>query len=401
MTQELSNYATNNSQQANLNNSLVTSVSKSTSKKVTALTQNLYLGPGSTQTPALTNLIFTPIEIYHSARAFLEAYRIRDREGMIENSLRIIQSPFSLLNSSLQLSDCLMRLGIFFHDLSGTFKTTFIPLPNHQAHLGPALGGTSFAICLIQGLLETLGLLRTSAFCKKYICSKAGERDKEKIYTQCLNALKKKYFEVSPKRAEKIDKYIRKNLSNLTDRQVRKAHIMEAQLREKKNNLTRRVQHRLAHEIEQKLPYLLENLQNPSALKVAEELLDEIDIQTKKNRLFHILGLAAIVFTGIGLILGSIACPYAIPLVLLSIGFALAFSRQLLHDGMSETKGWNFDYDGSLITRIGKAIYKLFNPTPEQGPVLHFALSSPQHFSSILRARHRRHDSHLRIRVCR
>jgi hypothetical protein len=288
------------------------------SNKVSSVTSKLYLGPGYTKVPGITNIVYAPYELYSEIKAAHQAFKIRDGEGFIENSLRIIEAPFSFSNALLQLS----WYGIYFFNspaLQNTLQTTSL--------LTSSIAAAGFVLCAIETVLETIGLIRTVNFLKT---------------------------------------------NSLSDH----AYLTHM----KKHELAHRVHPWLADRIEETLPQIQQGLQSQDPSKRAEAkettaaILKNVKIQSQKKLLIHVIGLLAALITIAGLIAGCGACPFIIPFVILVVGGVLSLVRYYLQCGLMDVEGWNFSVANCIPEIVKKAFaekkHTRAEPTPV--PIVHY-----------------------------
>lgn len=409
-----------------------TATSESTSK-ISTLASKLYLGPGYTNVPGITNLFYAPGELYDGIKATYRAYQIGDQEGIVENSLRIAQVPFSVSNALLQIAWYVLSAGVFFKILKDKILTITAPIPFTVAGLG-------LGLCAVETVLESIGLYRTIKFYKeeypfdfKGLKESIEEKDpaqrqlkiskslreiskrqlppeiqneiqsflekndlsqtditpfsetvlksiEEKVYLSQLTKLHENYFQISPKKEKKIRDYVEKQLEGKTsqEKEERIHLITQANLQRYKNNLIRRVHPWLANKIEESVPHIIQNLQSPQAdkkeeaMRKAESIFKDIRIQSQKKLMIHIIGLVALALTIAGLIVGCFSCPFLIPFALLMIGSGLSFVRYYLHCGFMDSEGWNFSIENCIpkpVKKIYRKVFPLENARPSSSTV--------------------------------
>jgi hypothetical protein len=348
----------------------------------------LYLGPGYTIIPGVTNLFFAPYEFFKAAVAMIKAEKVRDNEGMIENGIRVVAAPFSLANSAASLIWYIAKIGLYYKLISESFTHALAPFSFYIAGLG-------FVMCAIEGVLESLGLHQTKQFylenypqeiesLKKLLNGPDPEKfshEVEKIIKSAtlpfpvkeeIEALLQKHVDF-PQIEEKI------YLARL--KQLHNSYFRGSDLTAKKNELIRRVHPWLADEIERALPGTIQKLQSSDPSKKsegkekAEEIFHHIQVQSQKKILIHSIGLAVVITTTVGLILGCLAVPFFIPLIVLMAGAVLALARYYLNAGFMDSKGWEFKVE-NCIPSILKTIYrkiieseKIEKPTPVAIPI--------------------------------
>jgi hypothetical protein len=377
----------------------------------------LYLGPGQTNVPGVTNIFYAPYEFVRSNKAILKAVKIDDQEGLVENGLRIASTPFSFFNSVSQLVYYACKAGVYFNVLAETLNPTLISLSTY-------IIGVGLVMCAFEGVLETLGLIRAAklhlkhypsdlesfrktlsiqdpiqrkqkisellerflqrsplsievkneieAFLRKNDLSNdeffnqltnVFNQIEENIYLTKLSQFRQAYFQISPEELEKIETEIQKKGA-----EAQREKIIHANLKRKSNDLIRRVQPWLANKIEQTLPGIIQDLQSDDALKRQEakgkaaEIFDNIKMQSQKKLLIHGVGLAAVLITAVGLIL-SLSCfalPFLIPFIVVSGGGILAIARYFLNRGLINSTGWEFNGENC----IPKFIQAMAKKTP-------------------------------------
>ena len=336
----------------------------------------LYLGPGYTITPGVTNLFFAPYEFFKGVKAMLTAEKVGDNEGILENGIRVVAAPLSFLNSTASLIWYIGKIGLYFKLISETFTHALVPFSYYISGLG-------FIMCAIEGVLESLGLHQTRQFylenypqeiesLKKIINDPDPASRQQKFSHEVENIIKSATLPLPVK--EEIEALLHKQadfpqieekiyLARLE--QLRNSYFKgnPNELTAKKNELIRRVHPWLADEIEQALPETIQKLQGPDPLKKAEakkkaeEIFHHIQLQSQKKILVHSIGLAAVITTTVGLILGCVAVPFFIPFIVLLAGAVLALARYYLNAGLMDSKGWEFKVE-NCVPSIVKAIYR-------------------------------------------
>ena len=410
----------------NIKNDLLTNPAPLTSTDSSKISNTtpppVYLGPGYSNLPSVINVVFGPRDLYDSLIASVKAYDIGDREGMVENGLRIAEAPFSLYNAFLQCIWYGLQIAVMAKSLSASVVAMLIPLSITSTAAG-------LSICALEGVLETFGIIRSVRFFKENYPSileslirASAEQDpakrqeqfnsclekilkidlpasvkaeieafiknksllsgefqevsktllasiEEKIYLHHLQHLRKKNFVISTDKINEIEKYVEK-LPRLTaeEKLQRKKQIIATNLDTRKSCLIRRIQHRMTEQLEQQLPELIQNLQSSypevrlEAKRKAAELFADLRTQFQKNVLVNAAGLLAVVFTITGLVLGYVACPLLIIITLFVFGGVLAFGRSYLCSGLLESKVWKFEKERC----IPHFVKKIFQKAPEK-----------------------------------
>ena len=397
----------------NLNNQIASpstttqiSIATASTSSKNSISSKLYLGPGWTNVPGITNLYYAPHEFVQSAKAMVKAEQIHDREGIAVNRLRAASLYFSFINSLSQLAWYILKGVLYFKVLSDPLNNSLVPLSMY-------ISGIGFIICAIEGILETHGLVKTKQFyselnpfelesfkkalndpilgqqkfydlLSKFL--KSSELPSEikseietflnqvysneefnhqssilfnkiekNIYTTRLKKLQQIYLQISPENVHAIEASIKNKFPDLSlDKQEElKEKIIKENLKERQNDLIRRVHPWLAEEIQENVSEILQDLQsNPlksqEAKEKAIEIFKNIKTQSMKKFLIHGIGLTAVLITFAGLILSCVACPFFVPLIILTIGGILAIARYYLDLGLMNSKGWEFKIKNCL-----------------------------------------------------
>ncbi len=140
--------------------------------------------------------------------------------------------------------------------------------------------------------------------------------------------IRSKYFSLSAHENTKITSFIEENLSDLdpTEKRARFEQLKEKALALKLNNLGRRITPALAKEVKTQLDIITRDLKKPStqaqALQRAEVLMQSISSQAKHKIVVHIIGLAALAMSLVGLI-ATLSGVGAIPIFVTAIALAL------------------------------------------------------------------------------
>jgi len=206
---------------------------------------------------------------------------------------------------------------------------------------------------------------------------------KEKLVLTDLMHLRHKYFSISPLGLERIDALARHRFPDLSgaDLEEKKGEIATEFVNRKASDLARRVQPWFVRELDEKLDPLIEKIANgdpqirAQAHQEAVELLDLMDIQAKKKMIAHIIGIIGITIVAAGLIAGMFSCPFIIPVILLSIGGAIALGRYCFAMGYWNSRGWHFE----ISECIPKPIKWVYRKIKELVTVQEEARTSPRY----------------------
>jgi len=380
--------------------------------QISNVASNLYLGPGSINVPGMTNVYFAPSNLIDGIKALIAAIKIGDKEGVVENTLRVIEAPFCFSNAFMQCIYNALHAGVYLNVFSHP------SLPFALSTTGPlfiTIAIAGFLFCVIEGAIETFGLVRTIDFfknsypteiedlkqlkfssCIKKISQlppdvvaeinsfiesndlslsenvermkKISEELQTNIYSTQLTKLEQTYFQVSPEEINEINDYVKNKLSHLSpeEQNARKSQIIKNSLDAKKSELTRKIHPWLTNEIEGSLPDVIRGLQSPlpseqiKAKEKAESIFADIKIQSQKKMLVHSIGMVAVLVTIAGLIAGCVFCPVLVPFILLGIGGAIAIARGLVFWGYMNARGWNFSTKDCIEGLIPESIRDLF-----------------------------------------
>lgn len=178
-----------------------------------------------------------------------------------------------------------------------------------------------------------------------------------------LETLKKMFFELDKKTNEQIATYIDEKMPcESPDVRRRKFDAIAQRSRDIRfEKLARRVSPRLAAEIKENLVQLQADLHCNAngAIERAQELLNDIDIQSSKKLLVHAVGLFSLLLSAASYALLLVHFPYV---AMVTLGLALGsiifyIGRYLLDKGMFPQKGWEFSMD-ACIPEWGKKVAK-------------------------------------------
>lgn len=192
---------------------------------------------------------------------------------------------------------------------------------------------------------------------------------KDDLMLSDLRQLHRKYFVLSADDLSHVDTLAQRKFSELPLHifNEKKEELTSHALMRKSNDLARRVQPWFAEQLEQKLEPLIAKFSSPDpavrnqARFEAEELLVLMDIQAKKKMAAHIIGIIGIVILTAGLIAGLVACPYMIPLILISIGGSITLIRYYFSLGFWNSKGWRFEIVNCIPETIKWIYYKIIS----------------------------------------
>ncbi|MBS0652982.1 MAG: hypothetical protein JSR39_05570 [Verrucomicrobia bacterium] len=206
---------------------------------------------------------------------------------------------------------------------------------------------------------------------------------KEKLVLADLKHLRREYFSITPLGLERIDALARHRFPDLNGAELeeKKGDIATQVANRKASDLARRVQPWFVRELDEKLDPLIDKLSNSDpqvraqAHREATVLLDEMDTQAKKKILAHVIGIIGIVIVAAGLIAGMTACPFLVPIVLLTVGGAITIARYYFCKGYWNSRGWHFDISECIPAPIKWAYRKI----KELGKVQDEARNSPRY----------------------
>ncbi|GEM_PF-7006330 len=289
-------------------------------------TSNLYLGPGGTNVPGMTNVYFASNNFIDGIKALIAAHKINDKEGIVENTLRVIQAPFCFSNAFMQCIYNALYAGVYLKILH---------YPSLPFALGPtapfflAISIAGFIFCVFEGVLETFGLIRTisffneihptdieelnlslslndpkerqlkfstciqkilkhplpddlvhevNSFLEKKDLSEAGfqelankisDKIERNVYLSKLIKLRESYFQVTPEEVSEINKYAQAHLSGLSSEESdsRRSQILQNTVDSKRCELIRKIHPWLVNEIEESLTEVISGLQSSEKSK--------------------------------------------------------------------------------------------------------------------------------------
>lgn len=321
--------------------------------------ENLYLGPGNLNVPGMSHVMYAPGAFYEQSQAVYEAHKIQDKEGLIDNSLRCIQTPLNATHGALQISSNVLTIGTFFSWIS----KQVLCAAKISSYTTAGMGLILYSVELI---LETIGLYRATRFYNNfYPHERVIGSDQQELYRSYLTKIKNKYFQISYKRYLKIREAIQKKFPNVppADTQLYLQQTLHTRLQTQKNNLVRRVQPWLANKIEKSIPQILGGLEstNPLTRKNAADkatlLFENIKIQMQKKWIVHIFTLLAISLLLAGLIAGLCTGSLVFLLTLGFVGTAFVWLRNGLYWGYIDSEGWNFSIENCIPTLFNQLIH--------------------------------------------
>jgi hypothetical protein len=290
---------------------------------------NLYLGSGTANLPGMTNVYYAPSNLIEGIKALFAAQKIGDREGIVENTLRIAEAPFSFSNGFMQCIYNALHAGVYFKFLD---HPGFHFALSTTGPLSLVIAIFGFAFCVFEGALETFGLVRTTDFfinnypfeiedlkeamqendpqkrqikfssCMEKILKlplpaelineinsfiqrndlnaseflemvkQISDKIETNTYLTQLNKLNQNYFQISADEENDINNYVQTRLSALSpeEQNARKSKILQNTLDTKKSELVRKIHPWLADEIQSSLPDVIRDLASPSQSKQAE-----------------------------------------------------------------------------------------------------------------------------------
>lgn len=310
-------------------------------------TANLYLGSGGTNVPGMSNVYFASNNFIDGIKALIAAHEIGDKEGVVENTLRVAEAPFCFSNAFMQCIYNALNAGVYLKILDHP-SLAFALSTTGPLALTLVIAG--FIFCVFEGVLETFGLIRTINFYKEIypseieelksslslndpkerqikfssciekvlqyplpqdmvaevnsflekenlsetefqeFASKILEKAERNVYLSQLTKLRESHFQLSPEEASEISEYAQAQLSGLTaeEKNARIAQIAQNTVDSKKCELIRKVHPWLANEIEGSLADVISGLQSPeqSKQKTAKEKAETLfaDIKIQSQK---------------------------------------------------------------------------------------------------------------------
>jgi hypothetical protein len=173
-----------------------------------------YDGPGYTNLPGVSNILWTPVDLVLSIGALIKAIAIDDQEAKLDITLRFSGMPFAFLQAILSGITLLFQVIVFFEDKLGALLK-----PIEAAATVPTLI-LGIGLCVIEGIYESIGAARAIA-----LLHNLNFKNREEIPD--LQACS------SPEEAaEKLEKWLHKVeqdplLSDLTDHDSRLSTILD------------------------------------------------------------------------------------------------------------------------------------------------------------------------------
>lgn len=309
---------------------------------------HVYEGPTYANVPSALNILFAPGDFASSKAALQRARSLEDSEGRLDAGVRLLGTPFSLINGFLSFAitaqewDLLIKSNFFETKLSVFAKFT---------------GVLGLILCAAEGTFESLGIKRQLKFRKNFSLPSSGNSvDRVRAAIKNLRGIKKKFIDLGKEERAKIHALLREKFPHLSGRaKAEKYRALEEQAREVRiNKLARRVKPWCAEEILQRISPILKGVSSPDAptRKQAEaealDLAEKIDTQSRKKLIVHIVGLIALIATAVTLccIMGGI--PALVALILLIVASCVSLAKGILSNGWLETPGMEFHWKRGL-----------------------------------------------------
>jgi hypothetical protein len=171
-----------------------------------------------------------------------------------------------------------------------------------------------------------------------------------------LQTFKDSHFKLTEAEQKELENCAEKNHPNdLSARDAYKFQKVESQVTMKRFSFERCAGETFTKKIQNSFDSLLSNLvsEDPEiqsqALSDTNKMLTDTQIQVKKMRFIHIVGLISAILTTASFIIAiHIFCAPAIPLILAIIGTIIYVVRYLLMCELMENEGWEFSLTSSL-----------------------------------------------------
>lgn len=294
--------------------------------------------PAFNTMPGITQALFGFTGVHAAAQAARNGSKKNDLEGVLENSVRVVQNCAAIANAFLQI-------GGHISAKVSKICQAISPLAQQLLMLGTVI--TGLVVALIEAALEARGIFRTTRFTVTLQHDATNTRD----ILQALRQLKRNYLELSPQEIADIQALADKKWGRSTDHHKEQFLKMcqNNYLEGKYNQLTRCVQAPFAHHLIDTLDSLITDLENnrPGAVSAAKTCLNQALIQAEKSRLMHFIGLASSLFVIGALIAAHFAVP-VLPIFYFVIAIAFACVRYGLYVEGFSSFDWKFSWKGFL-----------------------------------------------------
>jgi hypothetical protein len=315
------------------------------------------LNPAFNTIPGVTQAFFAPLGAYAAVHAVAGGLERNDSEGVIDNSVRVVQNSSAFINALLQITEFISVVSL---KSSSSLSCIMQPI------LMIGCVATGLVVATIEAVLESRGIFRTTRFISTL------RKNRESLGAlETLRALKRDYLELSAKEQQDLRKAADKQLKKGSTQQQRSLlidRLTTKRLEGKQHQLIRCTQAKFAHHLIKELDSLIIDLEqnHPNALKKANLLLDQAITQADKGRLMHFIGL----FTSLFIVGALIAIQFAMP-VLPALYFAIAVGFAILRYGIHVELFESFQWKFSLSHCIQKG---LVTPIKEVGQSLDRAI---------------------------
>ncbi len=377
--------------------------------------------------PGSSNLLYLPVDAYHTLRSLAHSIGHGDTEEICDASTRLLGMPANFVSAI----GFLMGYGIEF----GVIPKTIAPFL-------PFAYGAGVALCIVEGIVDAWSSNRQYRFedqfdfdflsnlrymVSDFDSSKSSEAiedmaelvnkdpkslqqlykeqfgDVKKLFNQMneeleenpydANLILKKHAspleEISRLAVMKDLKHLERQYLQLNPQEVIKIHsdilqqnqeknpekiqeITMEKLREKlaikKKNLARRVRPWMVSEASETVSPILSGVvqNNSEAIKEGLRLADDIHSQSKKKKIVHALGIITLVFAAASLVTMCVTSPAFLPFLLVGIATIFALVRVSVYSGSLELRGWTFEPKKCIPEFIRKRIWGEAKPEIKQ-----------------------------------
>lgn len=287
-----------------------------------------YQAFATSNTPGISNIAYSPYDVYTSGKSFFESNTTNDTETQIDSGIRLAGTPFSFANSFTSILDILATLKVLYISSRPLMATNYI---------------TGLILCGIELIVESIGLKRELSFEKEWIrpiehlLKKEELTDEEQTEMNVhLSKLYEKYFELTEDELLEIENNLPEDCSFAEIKQ----HIGNA-LNTKYKDLARRVDASCAQRLFSHYQELKTGM--VEGIKSSLEVVTDVDIQKTKKILLHTIGIIALGLTIVGLTFGLLGFPPALIFAFLIGGALFGIVRYAIAKGLLPTERWHFE----------------------------------------------------------
>lgn len=364
----------------------VHSVYSNSTHKVESITP--YEGYTTSNLPGISNVLFSPYEFYVGMKHLIQGKQKNDHEGLLDNTIRLLGMPFSIVGSIgailtydtfitklppalipalikylpgsliFELILCSIEMGV---ELVNLKRTSHLRDKMHLGILKEIRKGINAPTPeeQFQHLKKVFKMIKAAPKLMKFFegydelnadeLSDVFQHMHKMTFMAGINKLQRKYLHISPKKIQGVVEKVNKSFQGTAQEKMDKIKSeLNDTLKGQKTKLARRIGSWLVKEIDMKIDRIYSGLHSldpvvkEAAMVEAEGIIKDIDAQTKKKMIIHIIGIIALAITMVAIVAFLVGCPYVAVAILFGVGMAFGIARYVAYKGYFEQRGWNF-----------------------------------------------------------